>query len=370
MLAAFTPAMAAAADWSVESAAQVYALVESNPQLSVGEKHGSQAGVADVSLDLQRRTQLLDLSLNTRASAHRYGGDAGLDREDQRLVLTLSHRGETYSLGGSASYTRDTTLTSELGTTGNTGFNQRHRARGLSLAPSWQLTERLTTSASMGWQDSTYAGGGSNGLSGYSYKFAGFSAGFDVSELATASLQVKAGRLDSALYAFSTDNIGIRLQLDRTWSPRWSTSIAGGPSRVRMEGRESGGSLFSASVTRQSQRLALSLSLGRDNAPNGSGLLSRRDDVSLNANLALREHVSATAGFSMIRSTDLLPEAGFTISDVRYSRVDVSLSWSFARDWSLAVGAGRSEQKMLGGAPGRNMDGRMVLAWRRHSPVS
>jgi hypothetical protein len=72
----------------------------------------------------------------------------------------------------------------------------------------------------------------------------------------------------------------------------------------------------------------------------------------------------------MIRSRDLAPAAGFASSDVRYTRADLSLSWGFARDWSLALGAGSSEQKILGaGAPGRNLDARMVLAWRRYNPV-
>lgn len=364
------PAMATGAEWSVQSSAQVHALAESNPRLSPGDQQGAQAGVADVAFDLSRRTGLLDLDLDAHASSHRYNEDLGLDRNDQQLTLSLARHGETWVVRGNASYTRDTTLTSELGTTGNTGFNRRHRARGLSLAPQWQLTERLSAGLTLGWQDSTYARGVQQGLSDYQYFSTGFSTGFAVTELTDASLVVSAGRLDSALYAFDTDNLDLRVQLEHRWSPRWRGSIAAGPTRVRAAGNSTAGSLLSASLVRQSERLALALTLGRTNSPNGSGLLSRRDELSLHASLPLHEHLDAVANVSLIRSRDLAPAAGFTINDVRYGRADLSLAWGFARDWSLALGAGGSSQQISSiGTRGRNVDARLVLAWRRHEPV-
>lgn len=370
LAAAVAPTLGAAADWSVQSAAQLYAQAETNPQLLAGEKRGAQAGVADASLDLLRRTELLDLNLTGHASVYRYRGDSGLDRDDQQVALAMSRRGETWAVRGNASLTRDTTLTSELGTTGITEFNQRHRARGLSLAPSWQLAERISTGLTLGWQDSQYARAAHSGLSNYDYSFAGFNTGYDLSERTSVSLAINAGRLDSELYTFNTDNFDVRLQVEHALSLRWRMSIAGGPSKVKTDGRSTGGSVFNASLSRQGENFNLGLSMGRSNSPNGSGLLSRRDEIGLSAQLDLSEHVSAGAGLGFVRSKDLIPGFGFTVNDVRYTRVDASLSWGFARDWSLSVRAGSAEQELrASGARGRNLDARLVLAWRRYNPV-
>ncbi len=365
-----TPAIATAADWSIQSAAQLYAVSESNPQLLADQKHNTQSGVADLSVDVMRGTELLDLDLSADASAHRYGGDVGLDRDDQQIALAMAHRGETYTLRGNASLKRDTTLTSELGTTGITEFNQRHRARALSVAPQWQLNERLSTGLTLGWQDSTYARGVLSGLSNYNYTHVGLNNSFDLTETSSASLVVNAGRLDSALYAFNTDNIDVQLQLQHAWSPRWSSSLSGGPSSVWTDGRRASGSVFSASVSRQGERFSIDTSLSRSIAPNGSGLQSRRDEVGLHAALSLSEHVGVAGNLSMIRSRDLLPQFNFTVSDVRYTRAELSLSWNFARDWNLGLVGGNSAQQILDDGPrGRNIDGRLLLSWRHHGPI-
>ncbi len=364
------PAIAGAAEWSVQSAAQIYAQAESNPQL-LADQRAAQSGVVDATLDVLRRTELLTLDLNAHASSHRYNNDAGLDRDDQQVALALSRMGETYTLQGNGSITRDTTATSELGTTGLTGFNLRHRARSLSLAPQWQLSERLTTGATLGWQDSTYAKDEATGLSDYSYLLAGLNSSYDLSETTSGTLSISAGRLNSALYTFYTDNLDVQLQLQHVWSPRWKGSIAAGPSRVRTDGRVSSGSLFSTSLTYQAERLSLDTSISRSIAPTGDGLQSRRDELEVHGYATLSEHLTANARVALIRSKDLVPSFGFTVSDVRYTRAELSLSWAFARDWNFGVTTGHSEQKSLGSSDlvGRGLDARMTLSWRHLGPL-
>jgi hypothetical protein len=364
--AALAGAPALAADWSVQPVAQLYAQVESNPQLLADGERSAQSGVADLTLGISRRTELLDMNLNAGGSFRRYGGEVDLDRDDQQVQLGFSRRGERYTLRGNASVTRDTTLTSELGTTGITEYNQRHRARALSLAPTWQASERMTTGLTLGWQDNRYARGPQNGLADYNYFSAAFNSGFEFSEASTVSLVASAGRLDSK---FRTDNLDARLQVQHAWSSRWSASLSGGPSWMRTGSRTARGSVFSASLLHQGERLSLDTSLGRSISPTGSGLLSRRDEASLRATFALTEHVNAAASVSAIRSREFIPQFGFKLSDVRYLRSELSLSWRISRDWSLGAGAGNSEQQLLNGATGRNLDARMSLSWRRHNPA-
>ncbi len=312
------------------------------------QQRAGQSGVLDATLDLLRRTELLTLDLDAHASSHRYNNDAGLDRDDQQVAVSLSRLGETYALRGDGSITRDTTATSELGTTGLTRFNQRHRARSLSLAPQWQLSERLSTSFTWGGRTALTQRDEATGLSDYSYLLAGLNTSYDLSEKTSGSLSISAGRLNSALYTFYTDNLDVQLQLQHVWSARWKGSIAAGPSRVRTDGRVSSGSIFSSSLTYQAERASFDTSLSRSIAPTGSGLQSRRDQLTLHANVRLFEHLTADASVAVVRSKELVPSFSFTVSDVRYSRAELSLSWALAPDWNLGVAAGRSEQRSVG----------------------
>jgi hypothetical protein len=182
-------------------------------------------------------------------------------------------------------------------------------------------------------------------------------------------LSISAGRLNSAAYTFYTDNLDVQLQLQHVWSPRWKGSIAGGPSRVRTDGRVFSGSVFSASLTYQAEHASFDASLSRSIAPTGSGLQSRRDDLGVHANATLSEHVTANAGVSLIRSRDLVPTLGYTVSDVRYLRAEMSMSWVFAREWNLGISVGLSQQEVLStDLTGRGFDARMILSWRHVSP--
>jgi hypothetical protein len=364
--ALLAPARLLAADWSVQSSAQLYALAERNPQLLAGEDRDVQGGVAALAIGLLRQTELLDLHLDVNGSARRYGNDTALDRDDQSVALSLARRGERYVLQGTASVTRDSTLTSELGTTGITEFNQRHRARVLSLAPQWQLTERLATGLSLGWQDNSYGLNSQSRLSNYSYSSAAFNASFATTETTDATLVISGGRLDSALNDFNTHSLAARLELQHSWSPRWQGSLSGGPSKVETRQRTTRGSVFSAAITRKGERLNLDTSLERSIEPTGSGLLSRRDSVGLHANAALSAQVNLGVGLNMIRSRELLHERSLTINDVRYTRAELSLSWRVAREWNLGFTAGNSRQKSLEtGAIGKGFDARLMLAWQR-----
>lgn len=361
---------AVAADWSVQSTAQLFAQAESNPRLLPDRKQSAQAGAADLALDLGRSTELLDLDLNAHASVHRYSKDVSLDRDDQQLDLTLSRRGERYALRGDVSFTRDTTLTSELGTTGITEYNQRHRARGLSFEPTWQLSERVTAGLVAGWQDSLYARAAQSGLVNYNYRYAGLNSEYALGEQSSLSLAVSTGRLDTDLY--DSTNVDASLQLQHVWSPRWTGALSAGPSWVRTaSGAHQQGSVFAASLSRrQAERLNFDASLSRSIAPTGSGFLSRRDTAGLRATAALAEHLTAVVNLSLIHSRDYVPLFGFTINDVRYAREEASLSWQFARDWSLGFAAGHSRQELLGSdLSGHNLDARLQLVWRRYDPV-
>lgn len=354
--------LAHAADWSTHSTFQLGMAVDSNPRMLDEAPRSAASSLAHVAAGLSRQTETARIDVDATASAYRYGADAALDRSDRQLALQMSRRGERYSLGSGINLTWDTTLTSELGTTGITEYNQRHRARAVSLAPQWQLTPRFSTRLALGWQDSSYAHAVRGGLSGYDYTYVGTTSEFIAGPATRASLALSVGRLDSTRYHYDTDNIDLRFSLVHAWSQRWTGSISGGPSRVRADGRRSSGSVFGGTLSRRAELFSLDASVERSTSPSGSGLLSRKDEITFGSTVSLAEQVTASASLGMIRSRDIMPGAGFAAARVSYARAGASLGWNLARGWNLSMSAGDARQRVADGTA-RNLDARLSFSW-------
>jgi hypothetical protein len=365
LLASIASAGARAAEWRLQPSTQLYALGESNPRMLLSGAKFTESGVADVSLDLRRRSETLEIGGTMRADLRRYSQDVSLDRDEARLDFTLQQTGERISWQGGASVARDTTLTSELGTTGISQVNLRLQAIDLTLGPNWQITERASAGATLSWQDSSYPGATRTDLVDNRYQSASVNAAYGFTEKALISLVASAGELDADRINFRTRNSSVVLQARYRWSPRWTLTAFAGPSWVRSKQASDSGTRYNLELTRQqSERTVVSLLLSRSIAPTGRGFLTQRDDISVRLGRALSEHLDAAFSYGLIRSRDLIPAYGFSFNDVRYTRADASLSWRLAEHWSTVLGAGRSEQqyRVLGSAAS-NFDARLAIAW-------
>lgn len=365
---ALAPRETAAAEWSWQSSAQLFSEYQSNPRLLSEQAGEAIAVAADARLGLRRSTELLDLGLDAWAHLRRYRQDADLDRDERRISLSMQRQWERWSLSGSASTARDTTLTSELASTGEVGENIRHRLFTASLAPGWQLSERATLAMRYGWQQHDYDQTERTGLVDYRYRSISASAGWRASERADLELVAAAGRMDGA-DAGQTDNLDLLIRASYRLSPLWKGSLAGGPSRVESGAARTGGSVFSVTLERRDERLGFSASAERSTAPSGRGSLSRRDQAGMQLSRVFSGQLDAAVSVSHARSREYLPRSGLRSGDSRYTRAELSLSWRFAPDWSLGAAAGYSElDQQFPAQGGRSQDARLVLAWRRAAP--
>jgi len=132
-LAAVTAMLAStsalAAEWTFSPAAEINAQSQQNPGLSPAEDQQhemSNGGGTSLSLGVQRRTERTTFSLQPSVHALRFADDNNLDRDEEHVDLGYGWLGEKVSWNAAGNATRDTTLTSELGTTGLTQGNLRH----------------------------------------------------------------------------------------------------------------------------------------------------------------------------------------------------------------------------------------------------
>jgi hypothetical protein len=365
MLASTASAGAHAAEWRFQPSSQLFALGESNPRLLPGVSTFTGSGGGNVSIDLRRRSETLEIGGTVRANLRRYSEDASLDRDEARLDLSLQQSGERVSWQGNASVAHDTTLTSELGTTGVSQLNLRHEAIDLTLGPTWQISERVSTGATLSWEESRYPGTSRIDLVDYHYQSASVNVAYGFTEKVLVSLVASAGGLDADRISYRTRNDSIVLQARYRWSPRWTLTAFAGPSWVRSKKSGESGTRYNVELTRQqSERTVVSLLLSSSIAPTGSGYLTQREDASIRLGRALGEHLDLAFSYSMIHSRDLVPALGLSFNDVRYARAETSLSWRLAEHWSTVLGAGRSEQQYRArGISATNFDARLAIAW-------
>ncbi|MEJ0036275.1 MAG: transporter [Gammaproteobacteria bacterium] len=373
-LAAVTAGLASgsalAAEWTFTPWSDFSTQTQQNPGLSSDENHKNDvsngfAGTAG--LGVVRKTEHLSLNLAPVIRAYRYADNASLDRDEEQLNFSFDWLGEKISWRAGANAARDTTLTSELGTTGLTQGNQRHETWSVSAGPSWSLTERWQLASNVGTSANRYPDE-HDSLSNYSYSTALLSTTYVLNEKVVVSLYGTAGRLDSEGNGANTDDRSANVEVRYTLSPLSSVGASIGRSWVTSDAGRTQGLLYSVNASRVFEKGLLAFSMSRRQSPSGRALLTEADEARLSFVTQFTERLSATVGASYSKRRNVLQVFDVDLERVRYTRADVSLSWRMAPNWSLGFGGSYAIQQ-VGSAflnddlTGRGSEVRLGLSW-------
>jgi hypothetical protein len=360
---------ALAAQWSFGPTARLQVLTETNPRLVKDGAEDVHGLVAGADLSLLRATELASLSLDASATQRRYDQASALDRLDINTALSLKARRERFSWQAAATATRDTTLTSELGLSGQTQVRSRHESASGTLAADWSASERFQVNFGASVQFDFYPGQ-DVALVDYRYRSANLGGSYALGPRSTLALTAQLGEMAVSGNDYKSNDSVLMLQYQFRPSERFSLAIGGGPSRAKGPGSSENGATFSASLSRIGERVRTSLSGGRRIAPTGRGYLSRRDNASLGLSVSLTEYLNGSLDASYIRSKDVLADFGLSLSDVRYRRATAGLGWQLGRSWSLGASAGYSEQLSRGtSAGGHGFDAQVGISWNGNPHV-
>ena len=195
-----------AADWKSTGDLSLSSRAERNPALRADQSDTLLALSLEGRASLARNTETTSLIVRPSASLLRNPGHSDLDRDQQALQAEYEANGERSSLALSGAAARESTLTTELGTTGRTDVNRIRQSLSLSLSPSWRLTERVQAGASAGYQNSQYPGARAVGLYGSRYSTVSANLQYGITDRLNASLIGSAGRFDSDRFGGSSDN--------------------------------------------------------------------------------------------------------------------------------------------------------------------
>jgi hypothetical protein len=358
---------AMAAEWAFQPSAQLSTQAQDNPRMLVDGGDAETSLGARAGLQASRRTETLNLTANAGAGYQRYERDVGLDRNDQQLDLALNWQGELVSWRGSASATRDTTLTSELGVTGLTQFNQRHEGYEASIGPSWQVSERLSMGSRLGWQVDRYPNPETQ-LSDYRYGTAMVNAIYALSDRTTVTLVGSAGHYTAENTGRVTDNASVSFQASYAWSPLWSITAGVGPSWSKANDSDSRerSVVYNFMVGRQLERASVSLFASRSQSPSGFGVLTEADEAGLDFEAQITERLSASVNLGLLRRKDALPAFRVDLQNLRYRRADIGVAWVLAENLKLVAGVGNKVQRLgtlAGSGSAENYEARLGLSW-------
>jgi hypothetical protein len=330
-------APAAAGQWEVTASTGSYAEFDDNPRLQDEGADAVYGVVANLGIDLRRRTERSTLSLVPRVVVRRYTGDYALDSDDVFLNADQRFEGERgeYSLG--ASFARDGTLTSEFVATGSVSENTPRETIGLSAGASRTLDERSLLHGSAAYQNVQYEDGLRYGLLDYNYWSGLLYYQRSIDERTSFNVLSRVALLKVPLSGAESREFTPGLGLTRRWSDRWTTSFDVGPTFSEINGRSNGiNTSFRLNLAGTWERSSLRVDAERLLSPAaGQGVLESRDRVAANLSYGLTEQLraTATAAVDYYSSADDPRNRGGRYRS--YSRAGVGLVWRAAQQWSL-----------------------------------
>lgn len=343
--AGLSSSTAMAAEWTLEPTAEIYTQAQRNPRHIANNDDDATAYGTRATVRIQRRTERLQLSIQPAASIVRYQQVEGLDRNDQYLRASALWLDERTTWRGEASGTHDTTLTSELGTTGLTQVNSRHEGYSISGGPEWQLGERSLLGANLAWQIDRYPTAPEIILPGSHYTTASTYFSYKSSENTSLSVGASVGKLASSSTRTGSDNASLMLQMRHAFSPLWALDISAGPSWMRAgQLRSERGSIYNAQLSRAFDRASVAVGVSQRLSPSGRGVLTEVQEATIDFSMKFTERLSGRVNAGKSYRTDAFAAYRLDLQDVRYSHVDVGLSWRPSQNWQLSLELGNSTQ--------------------------
>lgn len=326
----------AAAEWTAAPSGRVAAAYVDNPHLLEDGGAATTGMIGELAVTARRRTERLDWTFEPRLRSARYQDDDSLDSDDRSLRTQLGFATERSYWNASADLVRDTTLTSELGSTGLVQMNRRHRSLTASLGPAFTLSERLSAGAQVYLIDSSYSQAQDTALTDYRYRSLSAYAKFATTERSDLSLTTQAGELDPE-QSGRTRDASARLGWSYIPHALWTIKLSAGPAYVDTDLRTDTGAVFDAELQRQGQRWTFSSSVARTLVPTGRGVLTRRDRAGFGVSRRATEKLSCTLLAQWLRNEDLATGFSESARELEYGRLEATFDWKLAQRWSLAL---------------------------------
>ena len=270
---------AMAEQWYVEPSVRANVFYDDNIGLRSEDKESSSGVAASADVTAGRRTETTDIGLSAEVVAERYFDASDYNVTDFFFDFAAAHKRQHDLFGLDASFDYDSTLTSEIETTGIVRDNQR-RSRWY-LGPSWtrSLTERLNAQLYAGYASVSYEDD-APGLEDYTNVNLGLLGTYLVSETMQATGRVMYDRYESDTTDRTTDAVGVSIGVRNAFSETLSGFVELGARHAEYDlptgidqSDTNTGPLANIGLDWRRETGRWSFLLGRSLLPSGSGLV-------------------------------------------------------------------------------------------------
>jgi hypothetical protein len=333
-----------AAEWSAQPSAWWYLDYDTNRTLAAADQGSfppDSAGYMTLDMLLRRLTDTGELDLHPQLQFQRFTKNSSLNANNGSVQLLGSHRSQLWALASSVGYSQNSTLVTELASTGIIDANARQDALTADANATRKLTALASLKADISYSDISYPGGMPAGLVGYKYYSGSLAYAYTYSLRSTFSLIAFGGELHNEL-GIKSSNEGARLQWVYTISELLTTTVSAGLSQADLQGGTNSGSVWNFSLVRRTdQEGKWSFSIGRDVEPDGRGILINHEEADLSFTHAVAPHLSFTVTGVAVRNNNDF--SGVTQNDRHYFAGDLGVEWRAAREWQLSFTGGYSQ---------------------------
>ncbi len=290
------------------------------------------------------RTELSDVKFTLHLDDTNYRDNSQKDNSGGLLKLDSAYKLNRSLFRLNGAYEVDSTLTSELETT---GFVQTHKRRiKQSVSPSWSydLTERASTQLGYSYTDVTYEDAELTGLSGYRYDSLFAALSYRLTELSQVSVTTIASAYESDRTDMEYDTRGLRFgfasQLSETMSTSLSVGMDHSSSRTTGAGgvtqsTSDNGLTLDLSLKKNWEISSLSGTLSMAESPSGDGML-HTTKLGINYKRRLSPRTIFSFNTSLVENSS---GGGLDDDSVdrRYVNFEPRLSWKATRWWTIST---------------------------------
>ena len=348
-----------ASEWYVEPSANVRTEFDDNIRLLPNNTADAYGFIAGLTANSGIRSEVYNVGIKTGVDVYEYWGQSNLDRQNFNFGLNSEYLWtEKHRLGLEIDYVRDTSLTSELLTTGNLG-NQVGR-QSLTVAPNWTYALSAAQSLKAGYshQDVSYDKNSTNYLSSYLIDSVDLTYSHQWNPAWQYFATLGAYRYDLVDAPTTIDNFSANVGADYLYSETLSFNFMLGARETESQfgnaitpeqqalynflnipsatKSSSLGSLFSVGMKKQFEVANLNLSYARNTSPTGGGVVLETDSFNGNYEHKLTEQLRAQL------RTEISLNSSTSSATSTYNRdyygVEPKLIWNFNRQADVVLG--------------------------------
>lgn len=324
----------------LEPRASLYTFYDDNVGLNRTNAESSPGYILRVSARAGSRTETRDLNLDAEVTRRQYFSDSDRDTTDLGLNGQYLQRIERdrFELGLGLDW--DSTLTSEVATSGR--VQVRKRRERWSLAPGWerQVSERLSLNAGLSYQDVSYDDGLAAGLVDYSFATLGAGFGYGLDERTQLIGRVSYDRYDADQVRNEVESYGVlggvAWAVSETWNLTTLLGVRRAEARTAAGREDSTGGLFDIASTWRLETGSLRAGLSKSLTPSGAGGLLDTTRANLRWNHDFDRRLGAVLDLDAYRNREPSGNAG--ADDRDYYAVAPRLRYRLERDWALELG--------------------------------